>query len=1059
MKNPVNSRVFLFYPHLKGNEIINKENTGLGVTFIPMTFDKFPCLIILLIFGFPGFLVAQLEAGYLPKFRHFGIDQGLSTSAVTSIAQDREGKIWIGTHDGLNCAYGTYFKKFYQAPGGLPQSAISDLLCDKSGDLWILTYGGGLGLLDPVNQKFKSLPKGLINDWLQGNCLAEDRQGNIWMGYYEGLQIFNSKTGKAYKTKVLQGCTDPIQVSQIAFDQNGLAWIATPFQGIFVCKLSDRIQTLAHLPFSDFHLPSQGLGFFHRIYPKGKGIIASTQKGLFTYQFTKGKIEYQHVPLSKKVEPKAWLIDKSGNSWIGTNEGEILVLDKNGKPQQAHFPYWGHYNAGGVTEMITDQMGGIWVGGEAGLAYTHPQLGKFKSYSYSPEIQNDIFKIVWAIFTKDDENFLIGSQKGLFRFNRNSFENAPLVDEKQLSIGPVYTLVSCEKDRVLAGTRQGLLELQFHHGEWITRKIFPEIRGVIGSILKLENGDILAGSYDERGLYRIQNPGGKANLLNLTHEQGNAQSLCNNSINIISKTFDNQIFIGTDKGFCYFNSNTNQFDNSLWHVLRKKEPGISPLIYGMAETKDELWLGTFGSGIFIYNRKNKTWQQLSRKDGLLNESVYCMAIQGKYLWASTNQGMAKIDTETKEVQTFTQGDGLQSNEFNHFAIFQNPVSKRTYFGGIQGFDEISHFLKPGNNVAPKVILSSASILGPEKTIPLAMEDQPWQIEPEQRNIELEFAALNYLMPEKNQFSYRLKDNNNNLIPLGTKNKVTLINLEKGTYTLEVFGANNEGLWNPKPLLVTFEVLPFFYETWWFRGIIILGLFLGILAVAWLYFQARWKRQMLILERENAVREERNRISSEMHDDLGSGLTLIKMLCDLLLLKQKANAPEEIKKIALRSEALVDSLNTIVWALNDRNDDLKAMIGYFRQYAISLIENTRITLEFEAKIGDDVANYQIPGKIRRNIFLILKEGLQNIMKHSNGDKILIMITVEKARFEMVIHDNGSEKKTKNTSGGNGLRNMKNRATACGGWLEIDDLDGFTIRFVTMYYHESVIDKVN
>lgn len=1024
-----------------------------------MKLNKFLFGIIFLIFGLPRNLVAQMEEGYLPKFRHFGIDEGLSTSAVTSLVQDKEGKIWIGTHDGLNCAYGTHFKKWYQEPAGLPQSAISDLLCDQSGNLWIQTYGGGLGLLDPVRQQFKPLPKGLKNDWQQGNNLAEDRQGNIWMGYYEGLQIFNPKSGKAFRTKFLTGHKDPVQVSHIAIDQQGFAWIATPFQGIFVCRLSDGIQTLAHLPFFDFHVATQGLGFFHRIYSKDKGIIACTQKGLFTYQYSQGKIEYQPVTLPLRGEPKAWLEDKSGNSWIGTDQGEILVFDKNGKQWPTHLPYRGHYMAGAVTELVSDEMGGIWVGGEAGLGYTHTQLGKFKSFSYSPEIQNDAFKIVWSIFTEDDANFLIGSQKGLFRFNRNSFESTPVLNENKLTIGPVYTLVPWGKNRVLAGTRQGLLVLHFHQGKWLAKKIFPEIQGVIGSILVLNNGDLLAGSYDERGLYKIQNPEGNASVLSFTNDPKNSLSLCNNSINIISKTIDNQIFIGTDNGFSYFNPITNQFDNKPWNNLRKLKPGISPLIYGMTETKDDLWLGTFGSGMLVFNRKSQIWQQLSRQDGLPNESVYCLAVQGKFVWASTNQGLAKIDLQTKKVQTFTQGDGLQSNEFNHFAIFQNPVSKRTYFGGIQGFDEISHYVKPGNNLAPKVILSSSTILGSESEIPLKMAEHPWKIEPEHRNIELEFAALNYLMPEKNQFSYRIKDNSANLIHLGTKNKVTLINLEKGKYTLEVFGANNEGIWNPRPLLLSFEVLPFFYETWWFRGILILGFFLGIFGVARLYLQARLKQQMLILERENAVREERNRISSEMHDDLGSGLTLIKMLSDLLLLKQKSDAPEEIQKIAQRSEALVDSLNTIIWALNDRNDDLKAMVGYFRQYAISLFENTQIKTEFEAKIGPDVANFQIPGEIRRNIYLILKEALQNIMKHSNADKVMIRISVEKNRFEMLINDNGTEKKTHKPSGGNGLRNMRNRAKACGGWLEVDEHNGFTIRFATMDYHESVIDKVN
>lgn len=992
---------------------------------------------------------------FLPKFRKYGISEGLSTSSVTAICQDKEGKVWIGTHDGLNCSYGTFFKVFFQSKNGLPQSAISDILCDQSGILWILTYGGGLARMNPVTQEFLPLPKSFDNEWIQGNCIAEDRQGRIWIGYYEGLKIFDPKSGVLESVESNPEGKGPFSITRIAFDREGNAWIATPFQGLFLAGFSSKFQIKAHLPFPRLGQEERGLGFFHKLIPRQSGIMAVTQNGIFQVKFQAGKIEASPVEMKNaKGEATSFLVDSKGRTWLGTSDGKVFLYEKDGSFVHTHFPYRGRYETGGVVQMLEDNMGGIWIGGDEGLSYTHPQLSKFISFTLGPQIQTEGFKIVWSIYTENDEDFLIGSQAGLFQFNSQRFEILEIKLPENQRIGPVYSFVKSPRGSIVAGTSKGLVEiLDWKQNPKVVR-IFPELKGVISSLLFLPSGELLAGSYDDRGLYKIPFLGGKTGVEVFENSADNPNSICNNSINILTKGLDGKLLIGTDNGLSAYDPNKNQFSSELYKSI-PREWAVSPLIYGLVETKRELWLGTFGSGILIYQKSKRAWSRISKKEGLRNESVYCLARQGNHVWASTNLGIARIDIDSKKVITFTEGDGLQSNEYNHFSMFENPISKRIYFGGIQGFDEVSCFQTPGNPNPPKVVLSSMEVLGTNPDSLVFSARGPWTFSPRNKDVELEFAAINYLMPEKNQYAYTINGNNVNRIFLGTKNKITLLNLEKGVYSLEVFGANNEGIWNPQPLKISFEVLPFFWETWWFQSLIVLLFIIFIFIFIRLYLKANLRKQILSLERQQAIREDRNRISAEMHDDLGSGLTSIKMLSDLLLLKMKENTVPEIQKIASRSEELVDNLNTIIWALNDRNDEVRATVAYLRQFAQEQFENLQIQPRIEGKVDSIVANQTISGEIRRHIFLILKEAINNIIKHSNATRAWVQIHAYAEGFEMLIMDNGTESKTGVKSGGNGLVNMRKRAQACGGFLEISNEGGYKIRFFSSQYYESVI----
>ena len=171
-------------------------------------------------------------------------------------------------------------------------------------------------------------------------------------------------------------------------------------------------------------------------------------------------------------------------------------------------------------------------------------------------------------------------------------------------------------------------------------------------------------------------------------------------------------------------------------------------------------------------------------------------------------------------------------------------------------------------------------------------------------------------------------------------------------------------------------------------------------------------------------EERNRISADMHDDLGAGMTSIRLYSELAKSKSGENIVPEIEKISSSADELINNMNAIIWSMSSHNDTLGNMVAYIRRYCIDYFENTNI--EPIITIPENIPALVVNGSIRRNVFLVVKEALQNIIKHSNATQVKIILSKETDGLSLVIHDNGKGIDVDNIRQfSNGLKNMKKR----------------------------------
>ena len=315
----------------------------------------------------------------------------------------------------------------------------------------------------------------------------------------------------------------------------------------------------------------------------------------------------------------------------------------------------------------------------------------------------------------------------------------------------------------------------------------------------------------------------------------------------------------------------------------------------------------------------------------------------------------------------------------------------------------------------------------------------------QNNLAFHLSAPTYIDEKQTRFSYMLEGSGNeNWSEPSTNTSINFVNLSPGEYTLKAKAIFLHGLYPVAESSFSFTILPPWWLTWWFKSIVafvLTGLvFLGVRY----YINRKLELQRVMLERKQAIEKERTRIATDMHDDLGAGLSQIKFLSEAIGMKRQKHLPieEEVSSIRSFSDEMIDKMGEIVWALNEKNDTLNDLLSYTRSYAVEYLEQNGIKCHVDEP--DNIPQLTVSGEFRRNIYLTVKEALHNIVKHAQATEVSIQIEIGKWLM-IQICDNGIGLNN-STSGtfGNGLISMRNRMKELGGSFEIGSNVGTEVR---------------
>jgi len=995
------------------------------------------------LFLLPLWTVAQPHS---ISFRSIGIDGGLSQSSVVDIRTDPSGFVWLATQDGLNRYDGKEFQVIRRnfddvtTPTG---SRLGKVISGSGHRLWLLTSGGRLEKLDLLTESITpltrigkdSMPLGPVT------CFLEDRQGNWWIGTQsQGLFYCNPVTGevKHYGNKqkgpsalLLPGW----QVQALFEDSRGLHWILTD-EGLVATDgrqlvRQHFIDPRGDTPVSCSVMEEDAEGNYW-IGSYGKGIFLR-KKGDSVFRPMNGPGKKDDLPGDLVVF--AMQADDEGRIWAGTYGNGLFVIDPSAGAVE-HFmankkdPFSLSYND--ILCIDKDRNGGIWIGTDGGGAnYYDHRLNNFKIVSKTNVPENISIAQVRAVTTDKTGGVWIGtSNSGLTYANLrdNIFFTKHFLP---------YTRGTSNYDRVVSllmngedlwvGTQgNGLLILdprtraikKWYHPQAPS----PELRLPDHTIWCLlpDSGQRLWMGTRNAGLCLFDKERGL--LANFDTASRDGGRLPENNVRSLTRINDSILCVGFEQnGIRFFNTRT-----------RRLEKGGGPLRTGGEAASllkctwfqyPYIWIGTLGKGLAVYDMLTGRSTRITEAQGLPNNTIYGIlpGVKGT-LWMSSNKGLFRFsipqDPEKVDRNNFTSfvaEEGLQSNEFNTGAFYRSPEGS-LYFGGING---LSYF-DPGKliltNTPPRVAITGIMVnnqpLPGDTVVPYL---HSLTLTHNSNSLSFNFAALDFVSPGRYHYYYQLMDYDKDWIDAGNRNYAAYTNLPHGHYTFRVKASRQWDSGDPATLL-SITIRPPFWRTPLF-------ILLCVLLVAGILYGSYRYRIGEILR----LQQVRNRIASDLHDDIGSTLTNISMLSELsrkgIPEKQGQGAHVFLNRISEEVHRSGQALDDIVWSINTNNDTLEQTVIRMRRYAAEIFDAANIN--YTLQLDEQFAHRKLNMEQRRDIFLIFKEGINNVYKHAGATNVSIRVWPDRSRLYMEIKDDGRGFDTGVFTHRNGLKNMRSR----------------------------------
>ncbi len=787
------------------------------------------------------------------KFERISRENGLSQLSVNYIIQDKKGFMWFATQDGLNRydGYGfTVYNHDRDVPASISANHIRAVLEDPDdGIMWVATSGGGLNKFDPVTGTFTRYrhdpkdPTSLGGDSVFS--LYQDSRGVLWVGTLGGgLNKFNKNRGTF--THYKHAPTNPYSLSNdivraIFEDSKGVMWIGTYGGGLN--QFDREKEQFIHYR-HDLHRPDTlSDDRIMNIIETKTGLlwIAMDGGGINSFDPTTGIFtRYQHDvgrPGSLSHNRVRFVYeDRMGVLWVGTYGGGLNIFDD----KSGQFTVFRHdpldresLSNDQVMCVYEDNTDLLWFGTNGGGVNKYDRLRKkFKHYKYSPIKQNSLSDPQVRAIYEDHEGILwIGTNYGgLNKLDRQTgtYTHYRYDPHKPGSLPSdrVYTIGEDREKRLWIGTfDRGLCKFDRKNESFIIYKNNPRDPNSISSnrvriIHEDHQGELWVGTWSG-GLDRFDRR--KEIFHHYQHNPDDPNSISNNYIFALYEDSAGRLWIGTwGGGLCRYNRGNDNFTRYM-HEPDNRNSLWDNQVYSICDDSDgNLWVGTT-KGLDKFDKNKNNWVHYSAKDGLPNEVINGLLTDDEgNLWISTNGGISRFNPSGGTFRNYGLKDGLQGLEYVGGASYKSR-SGEMFFGGLNGMNGFFPGEIKDNPHKPAVIITGFRKFNqPVPWSGAISEMDEIQLSYKENFISFDFVAFNYRVSENNQYAYKLEGFDKDWIYCGTRRSASYTNLDGGTYVFRVKGSNNDGIWNEQGTSVGILVTPSFWQTWWFRIVLISG---------------------------------------------------------------------------------------------------------------------------------------------------------------------------------------------------------------------------------------------
>ena len=992
-------------------------------------------------------------------------ENGLPDNSITAIAQTPDGYLWVGTYNGLARFDGVRFVTF--DPANTPElthARIRKLFVDRQGTLWINTYDGslttlrhgtfalerrntrsseaemalvssssnrvifltsrggllrkpltapagagweelsppsrGLGALCCEDDKgtlwyrdtnrrlwrlagdrFEPLPDTAGFGEQDINCLVTDPHGRLWMATDREIAIWD---GARFQIRTPTNAEPPLGVTFMSVTADGQVWMVANGN---VGEAADRRWIVR---------PEAARSIF-KGNPGRIGALEDHHGGMWFYSFGRGLL---HVDIAGEVRQltskdgfpgervNCFFEDRESNWWAGLEAGGLVRL----RERQFHTVATGNVAlAKAAKSVCQDSNGAVWIGTLSGGLNCWREGNDTNLTVIEGVPQGSVFCVcpdalgrLWV--SAGDEDLFI-REGGEFK------RVSPVVHG-------VKAILADPAGRIWFGTTSGLF--------FADRKSPDEIQSFKGIVRR----NVRALSEDQAGVLWAGT--GSGELCRITGNTATA-----------------------------FRPTDDQESGAIWSVL--------------ADHDGTVWVGTFRGGLLRF--RDGQFTRYSKKDGLPDNVICQILDDGRgNLWLGSHQGifrvaksvlndMAQGKARFVSCVAYGRSDGLPSLECSGGYQPAGWLGRdgKLWFTTAKGAAWIQPEEIRPNLMPPPVVIEEVLVDGQIKSVVKAGETSSalhslppamLKVPPGKHQLEFRYTGLSLVSPDRIQFRYRLEGADADWIQAGTRRFAHYNFLPPGDYRFHVIACNSDGVWNETGSALVVNILPHIYETWWFRVLAGMVVFSAVAGTVRHTATRRLHRKMEQLERQQAVERERARIAKDIHDDLGASLTLIAVLGDLA---QKEKAGERIEKMSSTARQAVKSLDEIVWAVNPRNDTLAHLIDYTGQFATDYLREAGIRCLLD--VPEQTPVREVPANVRHNVFLAVKEALQNIVKHARATEVWLRVSAIPGGLRIVIEDNGCGFEGPSPDAwADGLGNMRQRLTEIGGQCRIQSRVG-------------------
>jgi two-component system sensor histidine kinase ChiS len=885
-------------------------------------------------------LICAKEVPANLSFRHILPDQLESIGYMTAITQDSTGFLWFGGVNGL-ARYDGYNLVFYKhqegVKGSLSNNYVNHLLVTRDGTLWVATQAG-LNRYDADTDSFVTYRHdsdsayGIsVNDC---RFVLEDAQGRMWLGTRGGFHQFFRDTGKFtryFYDPYPKNGGDAV-VWTLAEDSEGDIWIGNHTGG--VSRFNPQQNSFRHYRHDPKDPDSLGDNDVRSLFVDSRDRLwVGTYSGGLN-MLPAGEQRFRRYPFDAS-QKNVWdtLEDKDGNIWVGDG-GSLMVLDaETGKSSRFNYRESDSNGPGNhvVSVLFEDRAGDMWLGYfPSGVDMVDRQASVFRNFTYNP---NDPTSVgdggILATYQDVHGNIWVGAGYGLSLFNREtqSFKTfrADANDPNSLR-GDTVLSIKGEDDGTLW---VGIWAAGLHRYDPVTQNFrqYMPIPGDPNSLLGREPWALLI---DREGVLWIATEEGvnryNREADNFTHFLPHPTQMDGDTSLYTRALYEDSqgnLWVGSTRGLFLLDRTTGEFER-FRHRPGSRNSISADFVKALYEDScGHLWIGTHGGGLNRMEIGSRRFRTYNAEHGLPDDVVTGIIEDDQQrLWVSTHKGIARFDAATNSFRAYDKRHGLAGNLFN-----RNTASKTTQgellFGSSKGLTIFNPAELWDNDYLPPVVITDFQIFN--KPVPIGdgspLEKAPGRVDtirldPDQSVFSFAFAALNYRSPEENQYAYRLDGFDKTWHNVGKQRTATYTNLDPGTYTFQVRGSNNEGLWNEEGAQVTVVVAPPLWRSWW--AYVFYALMLAALVYLVLHFQMKkqaYEREHTLNRRLQELDKLKDEFLANTSHELRTPLNGIIGLSESLLDGAAGPVPEPMKKylemIAYSGKRLANLVNDIL----------------------------------------------------------------------------------------------------------------------------------------------------